>query len=362
MGDVLVADGADLGEKIRREGVRCLELPEILVDALLQEKVDIAFGFPGGAIIDVFDLLNKMPMRFILSRHEQGAVHMADGYARSTGRVGVAIVTSGPGVTNTVTGLATAFMDSIPLVVVSGQVGTSAIGNDAFQEADVVGITRPCTKHNFLVRTVEELPRVMKEAFYIARTGRPGPVVIDLPKDVQKGVLKNYKYPDKVDIRSYKPERLREGNVKQIKKAAAVIKRAERPVLYTGGGVSLALAHKEVMKLAEKCQIPVTTTLLGLGGFDEAHPYALHMLGMHGTQYANHAVDNCDVLIAVGARFDDRVTGKIDEFIPNCREVIHIDIDPTAISKNIKATVPIVGDCKRILKQLLEIVEPKKNP
>ena len=335
---------------------------EIVIDALLQEKVEVIFGFPGGAVLDVFDELNKAPINFILARHEQGVTHMADGYARATGKVGVGFVTSGPGATNTVTGLATAYMDSIPIVVLCGQVPTSVIGNDAFQEADVVGITRPCTKHNFLVKDINDLARTIKESFYIARTGRPGPVVIDIPKDIQKQTVQNYQYPATVEMRSYKPERKLDGNAKQVKNAAAAIKRAERPVLYCGGGICNSMAHKEVATLANRCQIPVTTTLMGLGGYDEAKPLALHMLGMHGTEYANYAINACDCLIAVGARFDDRVTGKLDAFLPHVKDVIHIDIDPTAISKNVPATIPIVGDCRGVLKSLLKVVEPKKNP
>lgn len=335
---------------------------EIVIDALEREGVDVVFGYPGGAIIDVFDQLNKSKkIRFILTRHEQGATHMADGYARATGRPGVVLVTSGPGATNTTTGIATAYMDSVPLVVITGQVPTHVIGNDAFQEADVPGITRPITKHNYLVKDVAELPRVLKEAFYIARTGRPGPVVIDLPKNVQQASLRNYSYPEKVEIPTYRP--VYDGNPKQIKKAVEVIQRAKRPLLYCGGGVIWSLAHEEVLQLAERCEIPVTTTLLGLGGFPETHPLSLKMLGMHGTQYANYAVHECDCLIAVGARFDDRVTGKLNEFAPNCRDsIIHIDIDPSSISKNVPVTVPIVGDCKRVLSKMLELIKPCKHP
>jgi len=335
---------------------------KIVVDALEREGVEVVFGYPGGAVLDIFDHLNKSKkIRFILTRHEQGATHMADGYARTTGRPGVVLVTSGPGATNTVTGLATAYMDSIPMVVLTGQVPTAVIGNDAFQEADVSGITRPITKHNYLVKDVAELPRVLKEAFYIARSGRPGPVLIDLPKDVQQAELKNYSYPDKVDLITYKP--VYEGNAKQIKKAVEVIKSASRPLLYCGGGVISSLAHKEVLALAERCEIPVTTTLLGLGAFPETHPLSLKMLGMHGTQYANYAVHECDCLIAVGARFDDRVTGKLDEFAPNCRDkIIHIDIDPASISKNIPVSVPIVGDCKRVLAKILKQIPACKHP
>jgi acetolactate synthase-1/2/3 large subunit len=335
---------------------------QIVIDALEREGVEVVFGYPGGAILDVFDQLNRSKkLRFILTRHEQGATHMADGYARVSGRPGVVIVTSGPGATNTITGLATAYMDSIPLVVIAGQVPTAVIGNDAFQEADTSGISRPVTKHNYLVKNVAELPRTIKEAFHIATSGRPGPVLIDLPKDVQQATLKDYSYPKKVEIPSYKPTY--DGNPRQIKKAAGVIQSASRPLLYCGGGVIRSLAHEQVRELAERCEIPVTTTLLGLGSFPETHPLALHMLGMHGTQYANYAMHECDCLIAVGARFDDRVTGKLDEFAPNCRDnIIHIDIDPSSISKNVAVTVPIVGDCKRVLEKMLEEIQPCRHP
>jgi len=330
---------------------------EILMDAFLQEKVEVFFGFPGGAILDVFDVMNRPGMpRFILTRHEQGAGHMADGYARATGKVGVCVVTSGPGATNLATAVATAYMDSIPMVAITGQVVTSAIGNDAFQEVDVVGYTRPISKHNYLVRSVEDLPRILKEAFYIAKTGRPGPVVVDLPKDVQRAVLENYHYPKSVSIRSYKPTT--DGNPLAIRRAAEAIKRSRRPLLYVGGGALYEGCQKLLVELAEKCQIPCVTTLLGLGAFPEDHPYAMEMLGMHGTQYANYAMHNCDCIIAVGARFDDRVTGKLSEFAPNRQDIIHIDIDPSSISKSIPVTVPVVGDAGRILKKLVEIVEP----
>ncbi|MCX7014607.1 MAG: biosynthetic-type acetolactate synthase large subunit [Candidatus Sumerlaeota bacterium] len=334
---------------------------EIVVDALEREGVEVVFGYPGGAILDVFDKLNQTKkFRFVLTRHEQGAGHAADGYARSSGKVGVVIVTSGPGATNTVTALATAHMDSAPIVVITGQVATAAIGNDAFQEADVVGITRPVTKHNFLVKRIEDLPVTLKQAFYIARSGRPGPVVVDLPKDVQKAALPGYQYPDTVEIRSYKP--VREGNIAQIKKAAAAIQRAKRPVLYVGQGAVSSECQKELVELAERCDIPVTTTLLGLGAFPETHDLALHMLGMHGTEYANFAMHETDLIIAVGARFDDRVTGALDRFAPRREGVIHIDIDPSSISKSIEATIPVVGDCRSVLRELLKHLKPAKRP
>ncbi|MBN1868142.1 biosynthetic-type acetolactate synthase large subunit [Candidatus Sumerlaeota bacterium] len=330
---------------------------QILMDALKKEGVEVVFGFPGGAIIDVFNVLNAPGSpRFVLVRHEQAAGHAADGYARATGKTGVCIVTSGPGATNLATALATAYMDSIPMVAITGQVVSAAIGNDAFQEVDVVGYTRPITKHNYLVKSVEDLPRVLKEAFYIANSGRPGPVVIDFPKDVQQAVLEDYEYPETVDIRSYKPSV--EGNMMAIRKAAEAIDRAKKPLLYVGGGANNAVCQELLVRLAEKCQIPCTTTLLGLGAFPETHPYAMEMLGMHGTQYANYAMYNCDCIVAVGARFDDRVTGKLSEFAPNRQDIVHIDIDPSSISKSIKVSVPVVGDCARILPKLLELLEP----
>jgi acetolactate synthase-1/2/3 large subunit len=334
---------------------------EILVDGLEKEGVEVMFGYPGGAILDICDCLYKSKIRFILTRHEQGAAHAADGFARSTGRVGVCLATSGPGATNLVTGIATAYMDSVPMVALTGQVPTSMIGNDAFQEADTVGITRPITKYNYLVKDVKDLPRIIKEAFYIASTGRPGPVLIDIPKDIQRAVLKNYAYPEKLDMRSYKP--VYEGHPNQIEKAAKAIEKSKKPLLYCGGGAITSGAYEEIFKLAETCEIPVTSTLLGLGCFPGTHPLALNMLGMHGTQYANYAMAETDLIIAVGARFDDRVTGKIDEFAPNAQgRVIHIDIDPSAISKNIPVSIPIVGDCKKVLTELLKVVKPQKRP
>ncbi len=327
---------------------------EIIIEALKKEKVEAVFGYPGGAVIDIFDLLFDADINFYLVRHEQGAAHAADGYARATGKVGVCLATSGPGATNLVTGLATAYMDSVPMVALCGQVPTSMIGNDAFQEADITGITRPVTKHNYLVKDVDELPRVIKEAFYIASSGRPGPVVIDLPKDVQKSVTKE-EYPDSIKMRSYQPTY--EGHIKQVEKLANAIKKAKRPVIYAGGGMLISGAHKELLELVDKANIPVTTTLLGLGCFPERHPLALEMLGMHGTQYANYAVMESDLLISIGARFDDRVTGKIDEFAPHAK-IAHIDIDPSAISKNVTVHIPVVGDAKDVLQKLNKIVEP----
>lgn len=334
---------------------------DILVDALLKEGVEVVFGYPGGCVLDIFDRINKAKgLRFILVRHEQGAGHMADGYARATGKPGVCLATSGPGGSNLVTALATAYMDSIPVVAFTGQVPTHSIGTDAFQEADIVGMTRSCTKHNFLVKNVKDLPRVIKEAFFIATTGRPGPVLVDLPKDVQKAVLEDYKYPAEAKIRSYRPTM--EPHEEAIQAAAEAIRKAKRPLLYVGGGAIGSGCHAEILALAERCEIPCTTTLLGLGAFPEDHPLSLHMLGMHGTQYANFAMHDTDLIIAVGARFDDRVTGKIDEFAPRREAVIHIDVDPSAISKVIPASIPVIGDCRHALSRLVEILEPIQHP
>ena len=331
----------------------------MIVEALKREGVSVIFGYPGGAVLDIYDEIYKTPeIKHVLVRHEQGAAHAADGYARSTGKVGVALVTSGPGATNTVTGIATAYMDSIPIVVFTGQVPTRLIGNDAFQEVDITGITRPITKHNFLVKRIEDLPRILKAAFYIARTGRPGPVLVDLPKDVQQA-KGEFNYPEEIKLRSYNP--VYEPHLRQIEKAYALLEQAERPVLLLGGGVISSNASEEVLKLAEKLNLPVTMTLMGLGSFPGEHPQSLGMLGMHGTYYANMAVANCDVLLAVGARFDDRVTGKVDAFAPGAK-IIHIDIDPSSIQKNVKVHVPIVADCKRALIRLLEVVKAVGKP
>jgi acetolactate synthase-1/2/3 large subunit len=321
---------------------------------LKREGVEIVFGLPGGAVLPIYDALYDFPgLRHILVRQEAAAGHAAEGYARTTGKVGVALVTSGPAATNLVTALQDAYMDSMPIVAFTGQVPTHMIGNDAFQEADNVGITRPCTKHNFLVKDGNDMAPMIKEAFYIAGTGRPGPVHVDLPKDV---LVKEWEfhYPEKVSLRSYNPTY--EGHPGQIKKAARSILRAKRPVLYIGGGVISSDASEEVRRLAELTQIPVTTTLMGLGAFPSDHPLSLEMLGMHGTYYANMAVHNSDCLIAVGARFDDRVTGKVEFFSPNA-EIIHIDIDPSSISKNIQVHIPIVGDARRVLAKLIEAIK-----
>ena len=328
---------------------------QIFFECLKAEGVEVIFGLPGGAVIDIYDEMPKHNIRHILVRHEQGATHMADGYARASGKVGVCLVTSGPGATNTVTGIATAYCDSIPIVVFTGQVPTALIGNDAFQEADIVGITRPCTKHNYLVKDVRDLARVVREAFFLARSGRPGPVLVDLPKDVVAGKA-DFNYPKNIVMKGYKPTT--EAHMGQIKRAYTAIAKAKRPVIYAGGGVILSNAAKELKELGEKLRCPVTTTLMGLGGFPAPHELWLGMLGMHGTFRANMAVANADVLISVGARFDDRVTGKLDEFAPSAK-IIHIDIDPTSISKNVRVDIPIVGDCKDALKKLLQLVKEK---
>ena len=330
---------------------------QILLECLIKEGVDTVFGFPGGAVLPIYDALYDSPLKHVLVRHEQGAVHMADGYARALGRPGVVIVTSGPGATNTVTGIATAYMDSIPMVVITGQVPTALIGNDAFQEADIVGITRPCTKHNYLVKDLKDLPRIIKESFYIATTGRPGPVLIDIPKDVLTAAMGELKYPEKITIESYQPNY--KGHPGQIRKALQLILSAKRPVIYAGGGVVLSNAAHELKAFAEKLGIPTTTTLMGLGGFPGTHDLFMGMLGMHGTFCANMAVTNTDCLIAIGARFDDRVTGKIDEFAPYA-DIIHIDIDPTSISKNVKVDIPIVGDVREVLKEMVKALPQAK--
>jgi len=329
---------------------------DIFFESLRLEGVEKIFGYPGGATIKLYEKLYDIDfLEHILTRHEQGATHAAEGYARVTGKPGVVLVTSGPGATNTVTGIADAYMDSIPLVVFTGQVPSKLIGNDAFQEADIVGITRPITKHNFLVRDVKDLASVIRKAFFIASTGRPGPVLVDLPKDVIAAQCE-YEYPESIEIRGYKPTL--NGNINQIKKAVEVIKKAKRPLLYVGGGVLMSNASKELTEFARKNNIPVTNTLLGLGSFPGIDPLFIGMLGMHGTYYANQAVNNCDVLIAVGARFDDRVTGNTETFASNAYK-IHIDIDPTAIDKNVIVDLPIVGDAKIILTELLAELSDK---
>jgi len=331
---------------------------DIFVEMLKIEGVDTIFCYPGGATLNITDALHNISdIKQIVVRHEQGAVHASDGYARASGKVGVSLVTSGPGATNTVTGIATAYMDSIPIVVFSCQVNTMLIGNDAFQEADIVGITRPCTKHSYLVRDVKDLPRIIREAFYIARSGRPGPVLVDIPKDVSQALC-DFKYPEKIHIRSYQPTYV--GHQGQIKKAVRLIADSKRPVLYTGGGIISSGASAELLKFAEILSIPVTNTLMGLGGFPGNHPLFLGMLGMHGTYAANMAITESDVIISIGARFDDRATGKVDEFAPHA-SIIHADIDPTSISKNIRVDIPIVGDAKNVLKKMIEIVEEERE-
>ncbi len=321
---------------------------QILMKVLKEEGADTIFGYPGGAVIDIYDALVKTDIRHILVRHEQGAVHAADGYARASGRVGVCLVTSGPGATNTVTGIASAYMDSIPIVVITGQVPSHLIGNDAFQEVDIVGITRPCTKHNYLVQHIDELAQTLKEAFHIARSGRPGPVLVDLPKDVINSVT-TYHPPKKVKLRSYNPTY--NPNMKQLYKVIELVKMARRPMIFAGGGVILSKAHEELTEFAKKAQIPVTTSLMGLGAFPAADPLWLGMIGMHGTYRSNKCTAGCDLLIAVGVRFDDRVTGKTDAFASQA-QIVHIDIDPTSIRKNIPVTIPVVGDCKITLNHL----------
>jgi acetolactate synthase-1/2/3 large subunit len=326
---------------------------EIIIESLKSAGAKHVFGYPGGVVLNIFDALyDNKDIQLILTRHEQGAIHAADGYARATGKAGVALVTSGPGATNTVTGIATASMDSIPLVVLSGQVPTLLIGNDAFQEADIVGITRPCTKYNYLVKDVNDLSRIIKEAFHIATTGRPGPVLIDLPKDVTSAKTE-FTWPE-LDMRSYKPTY--EGNKWMITQAAHGLAKAKRPVIIAGGGVISSGAHKELKELAEHTEVPVTMTLMGLGGFPGTHALSLGMLGMHGTYYANKAVQESDLLIAIGMRFDDRVTGKIEAFAPHAK-IVHVDIDPTSIRKNIRVDVPIVGDVKRVLTVLNKVLK-----
>lgn len=327
---------------------------EILLESLKKEGVEVIFGYPGGQVLPIFDKLYDIEgIRFILTRHEQGAAHAAEGYARATGKVGVCIATSGPGATNLVTGIADAYMDSVPIIAITGQVKTHLIGNDAFQEADVTGITRPITKHNFLVKNIHDLARTVKEAFHIASSGRPGPVLIDLPSDIQMQELE-FVYPDNVDIRSYKPNY--QGHMGQIKKLAKTIASSSKPVLYIGGGVILSNASDDLRELARKTEIPVTSTLMALGAFPLTDELSLGMPGMHGTVYANHAIQESDLLISVGARFDDRVTGKLDEFAPHAK-IAHIDIDPASVSKNIEVDIPIVGDAKIILKELNKIVK-----
>jgi len=320
---------------------------------LKEEGVDTIFGYPGGAVLDIYDVLAQTDINHILVRHEQAAVHAADAFARARSTVGVSLVTSGPGATNTVTGIASAYCDSIPLVVLTGQVPRPLIGNDAFQEVDIVGITRPCTKHNYLVQKTEDIAQVVKEAFYIARSGRPGPVLVDLPKDIINTKI-TYKTPSPIDIKSYKPTY--NPNIKQLKRVVSLLKKSEKPMIFAGGGIILSRASKELTQLAKTLQIPVTTSLMGLGAFPGDDPLWLGMIGMHGTYRANMSSASCDLMIAVGVRFDDRVTGKTDAFAAQAN-IVHIDIDPTSIRKNINVQVPVVGDCKRTLTKLNEIIQ-----
>ncbi len=327
---------------------------EIFVECLLKEGVDAIFGHPGGVVLKIYDILMDAPIRHLLMRHEQGAVHAADGYARATGRAGVCLATSGPGATNCVTGMVTANMDSIPIVVFTGQVPTTVIGNDAFQEADIFGITLPCVKHSYVVRRVEDLTRVIKEAFYIAQTGKPGPVLVDIPKDVSQAETE-FKYPQEVKLRGYAPTYM--GHLGQVRRAAKALAQAQRPVLYVGGGAISSNAAPELRELAELIHTPATTTLLGLGAFPETHELSLGMLGMHGTYWANMAMCEADLIFAIGARFDDRVTGRLDAFAEKADTIIHIDIDPSSIGKNVRTDIPIVGDAKAVLRALIEVLK-----
>ncbi len=329
---------------------------KILIEGLQREGVDIIFGYPGGSVLPIYDELYESPLRHILVRHEQAAAHAADGYARASGRVGVCLATSGPGACNLVTGIATAYMDSVPMVAITGQVPTSMLGNDAFQESDITGITMPVTKHNYLVKRTEDIGRVVKEAFYIAGTGRKGPVLVDFPKDVVTREIED-RDPGEIRLRGYQPTY--KGHSKQIEKAIELITLAERPVIYAGGGVIASDGSAELVRFAEELAIPVTTTLMGLGAIPCDHPLNLGMLGMHGTEYANYAVTECDCLIAIGARFDDRVTGKLDTFAPHA-SIIHIDVDPAEIGKNKRVDVPIVGDTKLVLQEMISKV--RKGP
>ena len=329
---------------------------QILLESLKREGVNVLFGYPGGAIIDIYDELPRHPeLKHVLVRHEQGAVHAADGYARASGKVGVCLVTSGPGATNTVTGIATAYCDSIPLVVLTGQVPTNLIGNDAFQEVDIVGITRPCTKHNFLVKDITRLAQTLREAFFLARSGRPGPVLVDLPKDVMQASTE-FVWPEDVSMRSYNPTY--KPNLNQLRRSAEEISKARRPMLLAGGGVILSNGSQALRELAQTLHLPVAYTLMGLGAFPATDPLSLGMVGMHGTYAANMSINHTDLLICVGARFDDRVTGKLDAFAPSAR-IVHIDIDPPSIRKNVEVDVPVVGDCRLALEGILEICKAK---
>jgi acetolactate synthase-1/2/3 large subunit len=332
---------------------------EIVIRSLQEENVEFVFGYPGGAVLNIYDaIFNQKKFKHVLVRHEQAAVHAADAYSRATGRVGVALVTSGPGATNAVTGIATAHMDSIPMVIISGQVPTHAIGQDAFQECDTVGITRPCVKHNFLVKDINKIASTIKKAFYIASTGRPGPVLVDIPKDITAESAE-FSYPKEVSMRSYSP--VTKGHQGQINKAIDILLKAKRPVVYSGGGVVLGDAAQSLFKLVTELNFPITSTLMGLGGFPASNKQFLGMLGMHGTYQANMAMQECDVLLAVGARFDDRVIGNPDNFLSKPRKIIHIDIDPSSISKRVQIDVPIVGDVKSVLDNLSGTLKSQQN-
>jgi acetolactate synthase-1/2/3 large subunit len=347
--------------KVYFEGISVeLNGAQIVIQSLKDEGVEYIFGYPGGAVLHLYDaLFQQDDVKHILVRHEQGATHAADGYARATGKPGVVLVTSGPGATNAITGIATAYMDSIPMVVISGQVPSPVIGSDAFQEVDMVGITRPCVKHNFLVKDVTKLAETIKKAFYVATTGRPGPVVVDVPKDITDPRIKvPYKYPKKVTMRSYNPAVT--GHKGQIKKAVDLLLSAQKPIIYSGGGVILGEASKELTEFAQLLGFPVTNTLMGLGGYPATDRQFVGMLGMHGTYEANMAMHESDVIIAIGARFDDRVTGKLDEFCPHA-QIIHIDVDPASISKTVKVAIPIVGEVKPVLEQMLEMIKESKK-
>ena len=337
------------GETIYKPG------SEVIVDMLIEQGVEVMFGYLGGVVLPLFDKIYDAPIKFIIPRHEQGGCHMADAYARATGKTGVVIATSGPGATNLVTGLATAMMDSVPLVAITGQVRTSLIGNDAFQEADTTGITRPVTKHNMIIKDPNELAQSIREAFFIASTGRPGPVLVDIPVDMQ---IAQCPIPPKTPIELPGFKNRIQGHARQITTAAAAINESKKPVLYVGGGAIISGASEELRAIAQKANIPVTTTLMGLGAYDQNRPESLDMLGMHGSAYANYAVQHCDLLISVGARFDDRVTGKLDTFAPHAK-IVHIDMDPANIGKNIHTDIPVVGDAKEVLKALIEHVEYK---
>ncbi|MCA2015957.1 acetolactate synthase 3 large subunit [Vibrio tritonius] len=334
---------------------------EMVVQSLIEEGVEQIFGYPGGSVLDIYDALHEKTdkIKHVLVRHEQAATHMADGYARSTGKPGVVLVCSGPGATNTVTGIATAYMDSVPMIVISGNVATNLIGNDAFQECDIVGVSRPIVKHSFLVKKAEDIPETIKKAFYIASTGRPGPVVIDLPKDVMNPQIKlPYSYPETIKMRSYNPTTT--GHKGQIKKALSALLEAKKPVLYIGGGAIISEAHQQILKLAQSLNLPVVSTLMGLGAFPGTHQNFLGMLGMHGVYEANMAMHNADLIFGIGVRFDDRTTNNLEKYCPNAK-IMHIDIDPSSISKNVPVDLPIVGSADKVLDTMLKLLGDKEH-